>query len=172
MWSTHRTEESPIQVWAPEFSYILWCLGFVFHFLWLGCYWSFAKLYFHIPSMNWAHPWGKTLWKKKKKGKLALLKFQFRLHSQIYLCFSFILQQLQVFIYAVFRCFGCNKYREWATRKNQVLWTCFSCIGPSFYINHGILGMGTTFSSSMVLSHLKKSLEWSDMLKFSLIFYL
>lgn len=50
-----------IQVSAPEFSYILWCLGFVFHFLWLCCYWSFAELYFHIPSMNSAHPWGKTL---------------------------------------------------------------------------------------------------------------
>lgn len=117
-------------------------------------------------------PLGQNFVGEKKKGKLTLLKFQFRLHSQIYLCFSFILQRLQVFIYVVFRCFGCNKYREWATRKNQVLWTCFSCIGPSFYINHGILGMGTTFSSSMVLSHLKKSLEWSDMLKFSLIFYL
>lgn len=39
---------------------------------------------------------------KQKKWMLALLKVQFWLHSQIHLCFSFILKHLPVFLYVVF----------------------------------------------------------------------
>lgn len=40
--------------------------------------------------------------KQTKKWMLALLKVQFWLHSQIHLCFSFILKHLPVFLYVVF----------------------------------------------------------------------